>query len=660
MPGIFLTPGPCGGFRDYYELASTQEEDGMAMKTIVWTGVLCMLVCAYPRTANYFLWRDFTSANVDSLAKFDLLILDMEIQHNAPEKLAQLRLKNPSIKMLAYMCCQEIDTNSAMNGTQLLRKHLFTGIDSSWWLRDTRGRHVSFWPGTWMLNVTPLCRKVNGKQWTDYFAAFITDTILSTGKWDGFFIDNCWDNVAWVDGTIDANNDGVSDSAKIDSLWFRGMHQMLDTIRQKNPNAILMGNAGFKYGEYLNGAMMETFPKSYWAGWTCLMDIYGSLQKFARDTQYICINSNTENTGVINYQNMRFGLASALLGNAYFSYDYGDKNHGQNWWFDEYSIDLGQPVGEAKMLDSTLIKAEDFETGSTTYTINNYNSMNNQITANDLNGKYALSADATASTQQWNQFLETGASVPFPPNSAIRVAFNFKITSRSSNTKFYCIARHGTDYSKDIWFGNFGDLNNSNEVQSYSFQATLGSYSDYNFIWGIENQGSLIIDDIRFYNNDRCVYSREFQKGYVVCNASSGPSTITLPKQLWKFKGNQASAINNGLSVTQLTLAAYDGIVLVNVPPVSVQTSFTTPSIKPVSISYNKWSSSFNLRFNNTGNTPISFDLFNLQGKRIFHYAGMLNSTQKGIRVYLPAITSGLCFFSLAAKHHSEKGIIIF
>jgi len=42
-------------------------------------------------------------------------------------------------------------------------------------------------------------------------------------------------------------------------------------------------------------------------------------------------------------------LASSLMAdNIYFSFDYGDKDHNQVWWYDEYDVDLGTPVGEAR------------------------------------------------------------------------------------------------------------------------------------------------------------------------------------------------------------------------------------------------------------------------------------------------------------------------
>jgi hypothetical protein len=45
---------------------------------------------------------------------------------------------------------------------------------------------------------------------------------------------------------------------------------------------------------------------------------------------------------------MRFGLASTLLANGYFAFDYGDKDHGQIWHYDEYDVHLGEPTGSPR------------------------------------------------------------------------------------------------------------------------------------------------------------------------------------------------------------------------------------------------------------------------------------------------------------------------
>ena len=43
---------------------------------------------------------------------------------------------------------------------------------------------------------------------------------------------------------------------------------------------------------------------------------------------------------------MRLGLVLSLLtDNTYFTYDFGPRDHGQAWWFDEYDVELGEPLG---------------------------------------------------------------------------------------------------------------------------------------------------------------------------------------------------------------------------------------------------------------------------------------------------------------------------
>ncbi len=69
------------------------------------------------------------------------------------------------------------------------------------------------------------------------------------------------------------------------------------------------------------------------------------------------INANTANTGIVKQQDIRFGLTSALLHNGYFSYDYGDKDHGQLWWYDEYGIDLGQPVTDELFIQNSDVSS---------------------------------------------------------------------------------------------------------------------------------------------------------------------------------------------------------------------------------------------------------------------------------------------------------------
>ena len=49
---------------------------------------------------------------------------------------------------------------------------------------------------------------------------------------------------------------------------------------------------------------------------------------------------------------MRLGLTLSLLfDNTYFAYDFGPRDHGQAWWYSEYDVELGEPLGEYYEVD---------------------------------------------------------------------------------------------------------------------------------------------------------------------------------------------------------------------------------------------------------------------------------------------------------------------
>ncbi|MDD4902835.1 MAG: hypothetical protein PHE24_06955, partial [Patescibacteria group bacterium] len=62
----------------------------------------------YPKLANYYLRWDIPNTEVDNLAKWDVLVLDMEVQHNSLANLRKLRQLNPNIIILAYITSEEI------------------------------------------------------------------------------------------------------------------------------------------------------------------------------------------------------------------------------------------------------------------------------------------------------------------------------------------------------------------------------------------------------------------------------------------------------------------------------------------------------------------------------------------------------------------------
>jgi len=315
----------------------------------------------YPKIANYFLSWSLLDKSVLELAKWNILILDMENQVNNPEKLRKIRELNPNVVILAYVPIEEIVYDNVNCQFTQLRKKIADYSPESWYLHNNKRERISFWPGAEVMNITNSAPLKEGQRWNTFLPYFVKNEILATGLWDGIFYDNTSHSISWVKpGKIDINNDGRADSDfYVDAQWKAGTMKMLRSTREANPNYIIIGNSAsdIDFQKYLNGRMFETFPTP-WEGngdWGYVTDLY--LNRFplkSLDPQVYVINSNTENTGVMdNYRKMRFGLTSTLLGKGYYSFDFGDRSHTQTWWYDEYSSFLGDSQSEAyNLLDS--------------------------------------------------------------------------------------------------------------------------------------------------------------------------------------------------------------------------------------------------------------------------------------------------------------------
>lgn len=307
----------------------------------------------YPRTANYFLKWEISDTEARELAKWDVLILDMEVQENSRQQLLKIRELNPSIIILAYINgVEQIDNAEDYNKAEL-RQRLARNINSSWWLKDAVGNKISNWPYNSMLNLTNSApTNSDGKRYNDYLPRFVVDEIKASGLWDGVYYDNTWGDISWLNtGNIDANNDGSRDnSATLDQSWSTGFKKVLSKTRElAGAEFIIVGNGKVfePYQNNLNGSMLESFPSSWENGgtWAGSMKTYLKLPTLNSSPNLSVLNVTNKNQ--LDYRRFRFGLASALMGNGFYSFDYDITNHGQIWWYDEYNINLGTAQSDA-------------------------------------------------------------------------------------------------------------------------------------------------------------------------------------------------------------------------------------------------------------------------------------------------------------------------
>ena len=217
--------------------------------------------------------------------------------------------------------------------------------------------HVTNGTGTWTLNVTPYCpaNPTTGQTWTAYLAATAISA-LASAPWDGIFFDAASPSIAYLsNGQVDANNDNVADGGDGPSGtgWADGETSLFSTVRSLAPSTLIVGNGAY-YPGASNGEEFETFQLN-WQGWPVAYASYLELAGPSGSAPITIVNPDTDDTGIQNLQTMRFNLATALMGNGYYAYDYGTTAHGQTWWYDEYDNGAGSSLASAVTnIQSTL------------------------------------------------------------------------------------------------------------------------------------------------------------------------------------------------------------------------------------------------------------------------------------------------------------------
>lgn len=300
----------------------------------------------FVRVGNYYLkaGTDLKESDLALMAKYDLLVLPAEVQVYNRSFIAKLRERNPDIILLAYMPVRGV--NSIWKDS--LHQKLMAGIKPEWYLRDAAGKTISLWPGTSAMNV------VSG--WGDYLANFVTENILADNFWGGVMYDEVDGVISFANGgDIDIDGNGaLDDGAVADGLWRSGLVNLFARTREavsQKKFIVVNGSSHADFWPFINGRIFESFPTP-WEGrgrWQDSAKNYWRLEGEVQKPALNFIASDTDNTGRQNdYRGVRFGITSALLGNGFFGFDFGTKNHGQLWWYDEYDAYIGEPVGAPK------------------------------------------------------------------------------------------------------------------------------------------------------------------------------------------------------------------------------------------------------------------------------------------------------------------------
>ena len=521
----------------------------------------------YPKTAKYNLHPDLRAEYLDNLSKYDVLIIDMEAQHLSADKMEIIREKNPDIKILAFVSMVDIRDDSGTDmGWNHLRHLLYEEIDqNNWWLWDSNRQHVSYWPGSWMINPTT--------GWRDHLAGFVQDEILSTGQWDGIVFDNVWNEVSWVNGgNIDLNNDGVPESAaKLNSRWRGDMAHILGKMRQINKDTIVLTNGDGDYRWYENGRNFEDFPNLYEGGYIRMRDKYFRYEEtIHRRPKINIVNGSvifSDSSGEPDFQRMRYTLATAMLSDGFHDYDWGGDSHNEGYRFDEYTIDVGEPVSEAARIQSYFVHYDDFEAGNPgNYEFVNTPTQKGFMTNNwreVQDGSRSVKGDIRSFGSGWNDYMISNLDrVQLSPNETYTLGFKYRILLGAEPDKFFYVMARSRSTGEIKGFKNWSLKDGLSGYISAVFQ--LDDKNDYQIVFGVYGSGAVAIDNVGITKDDSdfFVWRRDYENAMVLVNPTPVTQRVILPEPYKKIRGRQDPSINTGQVVREVYLPPHDGLIL--------------------------------------------------------------------------------------------------
>jgi len=172
---------------------------------------------------------------------------------------------------------------------------------------------------------------------------------------DGFFMDNVMvrPNVAgdWYrNGTLLLPSD-----PKAQAALQSGYEEYFKLVRTLMPGKYQIGNVA-EWGQsgavpsgYMNmadGGLMEamigaSWSIEGWAGWQGMMSQYTRVMAAVNAPKLVIFNQYGSPT---DYQSFRYGFASCLMNDAYYSFTNPSSGYTGVVWFDEYNAKLGQPT----------------------------------------------------------------------------------------------------------------------------------------------------------------------------------------------------------------------------------------------------------------------------------------------------------------------------
>jgi hypothetical protein len=537
---------------------------------------------------------------IDAVSRYDVVNLDVSpITPYHPEIIAALRARNPRITMLGYLLGNDIwpaeDADSLVHFPTRYN-HLVRNLDG--YLYNLQGGPYQ----TIRVNIAK--RDSNGRFIVaEAVADLFYDAVVSTGLWDGLFVDVFCDDIGWSQTpaeSIDVQRAGYADAASFEAAWRAGGDTLASRLRRKcGPDFILVGNcgSGTKY-ETFNGWTRENFP--FQQGGTWYENMFRTTGGYFADEALFraptCNQIFTPTSGTNPYEpnttrRMRFALGSAALGTGVAIL--GDENRRildppfDTWWFDEYAVDLTTGRASDRRADTGWLGTASGAWYQMIWAGSGLDAVTDadfESSVTDGWGFWAAASVAATVTRDATAAAKGSASARIHvPNAGVAdwyVAFG---------TLGTLTMRAGWSYSATFWAkaSKPRRITVSAAVPGTSYaQSSLDvgtAWRQYQVILIprvvctahlqfslAADDGDVWLDDVHFQEGATNLYRRDFQNGIVLVNPAVQSLTVPLETAFRKILGTTDPVVNDGSRVTEVTVPPSDALFLIGrdtIPP---------------------------------------------------------------------------------------------
>ena len=327
----------------------------------------------YPHIAGY-VKNGEDLFNVEE-AKYDIVYssnIDQETANKLKERNSDTIILYQSL--VNYMFDSAISIIEATTGIEITDK---------FWLKDSQGQRCGYgWtPEMWAIDIRE-------SENIEIISLFYSNILKFHPQYDGLFFDVVEER---------SRCDTISDSE-----WIEQTAELLKAIRNKVDDKIILTNSGYNYNinttylQYLNGYAMESFLSGAADFDEGLETVELVLEKTIEPhfLIYTVYSENTVTKHQIDPKNMRLALCLSLLNNnTYLSYDNKMEDIGEVLWQQEFSAEIGEPLGPYYKKDNAYWR--EFETGiiicspDTNITIN-FDEEYIDITTNETSNSFSL------------------------------------------------------------------------------------------------------------------------------------------------------------------------------------------------------------------------------------------------------------------------------